>query len=214
MAGTSDAAGGRAFADQTPTLRTRRLVLRPWTEADAPDLMGAFGSDEAMRHWNAPPARTADDLARDIARSRAAPPASHAAWAVVLPDARGGGRAVGMVNYHDRDARNRRLSIGFILDPAHRGRGLAREAVGALLDHCFGALGAHRAEAAISPDNAASIRLVGRLGFAAEGGPLRDRLLVADGRWMSVLLFGLLDEEWRGRAVVSPGPKPRPAGDG
>ena len=33
----------------------------------------------------------------------------------------------------------------------------------------------HRIEALIHPDNVASIRLVERLGFRCEGGPLRDR---------------------------------------
>jgi len=53
---------------------------------------------------------------------------------------------------------------------------------------------AHRVEAEIEPENAASIRLAERLGFQREG-LLRDRMFVA-GEARSVLMFGLLQPEW------------------
>ena len=102
-----------------------------------------------------------------------------------------------MVNYHHRDARNGRLEIGFILAPAHCGSGLAREAVEALLRHCFVTLGIHRIEAQIAPANTASLRLIERLGFRLEGGPMRDRLRTADAGWISVLMYALLDTDWQ-----------------
>ncbi len=176
-----------------PTLETARLTLRPWAEADAPDLTAKLGDAAAIRHWNAPPAASAEALADAIATSRAAPAGLHAAWSVV---SRAEDRVMGMANYHDSDERNCRLGIGFALAPAYWGRGYAREAVSALLGHCFGALGAHRVEALVAPENAASLRLVNRLGFRCEGGPLRDRLHVGDRGWMNVMIYSLLKAEW------------------
>ena len=96
-----------------------------------------------------------------------------------------------MVNYHHREAHNRRLEVGYILAPAKQGRGLMTEAMQALLAYCFDELGVRRVQALIHPDNAASIRLAQRLGFRCEGGPLRDYWRVGDG-YMDVMMYGLL----------------------
>ena len=50
------------------------------------------------------------------------------------------------------------------------------------------------APAVIHPDNAASIRLVMRLGFRCEGGPLRDYWRVGD-EYASVMMYALLAGE-------------------
>jgi ribosomal-protein-alanine N-acetyltransferase len=94
--------------------------------------------------------------------------------------AKDGDRCLGLVNYHHREQRNRRLEVGYILARAHWRQGLMTEAMTALLDYCFEALRVRRVEALIHPANTASIRLAEGLGFRCESGPLRDRLLVGD----------------------------------
>ena len=79
---------------------------------------------------------------------------------------------------------------GYFINPTRRRRGLAGEAVRAMLDFCFGELGLHRAEALIDPDNAPSRALAEKLGFRAEG-LLRDHLRVGD-TWRSEMLYSLL----------------------
>jgi ribosomal-protein-alanine N-acetyltransferase len=175
-------------------LQTPRLILRPWVEEDAAALFSVFGDAEAMRHWNAPPVASVDALRADIAGSRAVPPEAHLGWAVTLRDT---GEAVGFVNYHHRDIRNRRLEIGYILARAQWRQGITLEAVAAMLDHCFGALAVHRAEATVSPANQASIRFLERLGFMCEGGPMRARMWTSDGRSLDALMFGLLAPDWQ-----------------
>ena len=96
-----------------------------------------------------------------------------------------------MVNYHHREAQNRRLEVGYILAPANQGRGLMTEAMQALLAYCFEELDVHRVQALIHPDNAASIALAKRLGFRCEGGPLRDYWRVGEA-YMSVMMYALL----------------------
>ena len=88
----------------------------------------------------------------------------------------------------------KKLEIGYILAPAQQGRGLMTEAVAALVAYCFGELAVHRIEALIHPDNTASIRLVERLGFLCEGGPLRDRGAEDDG-YMSVMMYARIGGE-------------------
>jgi ribosomal-protein-alanine N-acetyltransferase len=95
-----------------------------------------------------------------------------------------------MVNYHRRDAHHRRLQLGYIVAPKHQRCGFGTEAVRAVLDYCAGALHVHRIEALIHPDNVNSTRLVERLGFHCEGGPLRDYWRVGDG-YASVMIYAL-----------------------
>jgi RimJ/RimL family protein N-acetyltransferase len=84
---------------------------------------------------------------------------------------------------------------------AHWGRGIATEAVAALIDELF-AEGQRRLFADTDPDNVASIALVERLGFK------REALLRAE--WEThigvrdSLIFGILADEWRAqRAALS-----------
>jgi ribosomal-protein-alanine N-acetyltransferase len=174
-----------------PVLHTTRLRLRLLTEDDAPGLHEAYGDATAMRFWDAQPSRDLAETRQRIARSREASPQWHATFAL---ERRETGQFVGAVNYHDRRPLNRRLVLGWIIVPNCWQQGLAHEAVGALLDHCFQALDAHRIEAEIDPENTASRRLAERLGFRQEG-LLRDRLWVA-GRPSSCYMYSLLRPEW------------------
>src|SRR5690606_38652938 len=69
---------------------------------------------------------------------------------------------------------HRRAEVGFMLAPAHWGKGYAAEAVRAVLRFAFEAMDLHRVEADVDPDNGASLRLLERLGFRREG-YLRER---------------------------------------
>ena len=175
-----------------PILETPRLRLRPLIASDAEPLHGCYGDPEAMRYWDFPasldPAQTAERLSQSLRTD----PKWHAAWAVLLKD---GEQFLGMVNYHHREPWYQRLEVGYILARPYWRRGFMSEAMLAFLGHCFAGLGTHRVEATIEPENVDSIRLVERLGFRREG-LLRDRLLV-DGTYRSVLMFALLEGEWR-----------------
>jgi RimJ/RimL family protein N-acetyltransferase len=174
-----------------PELATRRLWLRRLKVEDAPDLHLAYGDADAMRFWDAPPSRDVAETRRRIEQSFEWDPTWQAAWAVLSGTT---DQLVGMVNYHARNQRHRRLSVGWILLPRHWGLGYMQEAASALLAHCFGPLQTHRVEAEIEPDNSRSIRLAERLGFQREG-LLRDRMRV-EGEPRSAFMYALLRPEW------------------
>jgi len=180
-----------------PEFTTARLRLRPMVKGDAAGLHTAYGDPEAMRFWDT-------SSSRDLAQTKARIPNNtprHAAWAVLLKD---GKQFRGMVNYHHREAWNRRLEVGYILSRPHWGKGLMSEAMQAFLGYCFDTLETHRVEAIIEPGNRRSARLAEALGFRAEG-LMRDRLCV-DGIFRSVRMYALLAGDWYARH-----PKPVPA---
>ncbi len=174
-----------------PELITDRLRLRRLGPKDAPGLHLAYGDAEAMRYWDAPPCRDVAETEARIRQSCRANTIWHAAWALLMQD----DQFIGMVNYHARQPWNRRLAVGWILVPQFQQRGYMREAMRALLSHCFNTLETHRIEAEIEPDNHRSMRLAERLGFRREG-LLRDRLCVG-GEPRSIWMYGLLCPEWK-----------------
>lgn len=175
-----------------PVLATSRLRLRQFRADDAGAMHACFADPGAMRFWNTPVHARSIETERSVRSFIDCTPSYYRFWAVA--DA-ATDRCLGLVNYHDGHIRSRRASIGYIIDPACQGRGIATEAVTAMLDFCFAELGLHRLEAFIHPDNQRSLRLIERLGFRREG-LLRDHLRVGD-EWRDDALYALLAVEWR-----------------
>lgn len=82
--------------------------------------------------------------------------------------------------------------IGYWVDQAVAGRGIIPTAVAMAADHAF-AVGLHRVEINIRPENSASRRVVEKLGFRLEG--TRTAYLHIGGRWCDHLSYALLAEE-------------------
>lgn len=83
--------------------------------------------------------------------------------------------------------------IGYWIDEAFAGRGITPTALAMAVDHCFRVMGMHRLEASIRPENAASRRVVEKLGFRDEG--LRVRQLHINGTWRDHICYAITAEE-------------------
>ena len=86
----------------------------------------------------------------------------------------------------------RSAHVGYWIDREQAGRGVIPTGVALVTDHLF-AIGLHRVEINIRPENAASLRVVEKLGFRPEG--LRPRYLHIDGAWRDHLCFALTVDE-------------------
>lgn len=175
-----------------PRLHGARVLLRPLREDDVPALFAQYSDADFMRYWSFPPLTAIDQARAMFDRNlRGARAGDCIPWAVALArdDA-----MIGTCTLFAIDAAHRRAMIGYGLARRHWGRGYAQEALRLALGHAFGALGLHRVEADIDPRNAASLRLVERLGFAREG-LLRERWLVGDDVQDSAM-YGLLARDY------------------
>jgi RimJ/RimL family protein N-acetyltransferase len=95
------------------------------------------------------------------------------------------------------DARGTQAELGWVVDPAHGGRGLATEAVRELLRICFEDLALRRVVASCFADNTASWRLMERLGMRREEHTVADALH-RSGTWLDGYGYALLATEWGG----------------
>ena len=84
-------------------------------------------------------------------------------------------------------------AIGYWVSQDVAGRGIAPTAVAMLTDWSFTSGSLHRVEIAIRPENAASLRVVQKLGFRYEG--LRRRYIHIDGDWRDHFTFAVTYDE-------------------
>jgi ribosomal-protein-alanine N-acetyltransferase len=82
-------------------------------------------------------------------------------------------------------------SLGYWIGEPFARRGLMTGALQGLVPFAFGSLRLHRLEAACIPSNAASIRLLEKMGFAREG--YAREYLCINGLWQDHLLFARLN---------------------
>jgi [ribosomal protein S5]-alanine N-acetyltransferase len=165
-------------ASHWSAIRTRdEHYLAPWE----PTMPGGWAQRHATGEW---PARWLQ--LRAIGRRGAALP-----FAVTLD-----GRFVGHVMVGNV-VREPLLSayVGYWVDSSVAGGGVITAAVALVVDHCFGRVGLHRLEATVRPENAASLRVLEKLGFRKEG--LFERYLDVDGAWRDHLVYALTAEEVR-----------------
>ncbi len=93
--------------------------------------------------------------------------------------------------------------VGVTLAQASQGKGLATEALTAVVTELFEQRGIHRVFAQADDRNVPVLRLLERLGFRCEA-----RLVEADwvkGEWTTLRLYAVLDREWRGRTPPARG---------
>jgi ribosomal-protein-alanine N-acetyltransferase len=83
--------------------------------------------------------------------------------------------------------------LGYWVSERAAGRGVTPTAVALATDYCFRRLNLHRMEICIRPENAASLRVVEKLGFRYEG--LRRRYIHINGDWRDHFSFALTAEE-------------------
>jgi ribosomal-protein-alanine N-acetyltransferase len=84
-------------------------------------------------------------------------------------------------------------TIGYWVSERFAGKGVTPTAVALAADYCFFQVGLHRMEVCIRPENAASLRVVEKLGFRYEG--LRRRYIHINGQWCDHFCFALVTEE-------------------
>jgi len=90
-------------------------------------------------------------------------------------------------------------TIGYWVSQHVAGRGITPLAVAMVSDYAWFEVGLHRVEINIRPENAASLRVVDKLGFRDEG--VRRRFLHIQGDWRDHRSFALTAEEVPGGLV-------------
>jgi [ribosomal protein S5]-alanine N-acetyltransferase len=182
-----------------PTLDAGSVRLRQLGPADLADLHSVFSDVAAMRYWSRPAFADLDETRDYLAAiDRGRETGDLLQWGI---EHLAQGRIVGTTTLFNLDFRQGRAEVGYILGALWWGQGLASAALQRLFTHAQDGLGLRRIEADVDPRNAASLRLLERLGFQREG-YCRERWLVS-GELQDAVLLGLLLREWKPAPVVA-----------
>lgn len=101
---------------------------------------------------------------------------------------------IGDLGIHVLHDDSKQAELGITLAPKYHGRGLAAEAVTALLGFLFDQLQMHRVFGSVDPRNSPSMALMQRVGMRKEA-HLKESLWFK-GSWVDDVIFAMLDREY------------------
>ena len=146
---------------------TERLRLRHFNDNDAAFIVRLLNEPGFLRYIGDRGVRTVQDAASYIERAALASYRAHG-FGVYAVQLRQTGAIIGMCGLMQKpwlDAPD--LAYAFLAEA--EGSGYASEAARAVIDHARDTLGMDRIVAVVVPENAASLRVLAKLGFTARG---------------------------------------------
>ncbi len=180
------------FSD-IPNLNTERLLLRRMLIGDCYD-MHEYASNAAVTRyltWSPHP-----DL--EYTKEYLQYIANHYKlgdfydWAVILREENKMIGTCGFTRFHTQHDCG---EVGYVINPAYRGRGIACEALQAVMDFGFRKLGLHRIEAKYIDGNDASRRVMEKVGMTFEG--IRRGEMLIKGSYRDIGVCSILREDAR-----------------
>ncbi len=148
------------------TLETERLRLRPFRETDAAFLLEVLNEPAFIRNIGDRGVRTVEEAVIYM-RERILAQYESYGFGMLLVESRESGELVGICGLIKRDNLED-IDIGFSLLERFWSRGYAAEAAAAVLRDALEVRKLSRLVAIVAPHNAASVRLLEKLGFHLE----------------------------------------------
>jgi len=175
-----------------PQMETERLLLQPMAAGHLDFVFQHFSDPEINRYiLDDEPVQTMEQ-AQEIIDFYVPPRKSYNRWVLTL---KADETLIGTCGFHKWDQRNHHAEVGYDLKTKYWHKGYMTEALRAALRYGFEQMGLNRIEAIVYPENAASLRLLQRLGFQQEG-LFRQSFRQGD-KYYDHLLLALLKGEWR-----------------
>ncbi|MEV6835801.1 GNAT family protein [Streptomyces sp. NPDC051133] len=187
------------FPDET--IRTGRLVLRPFAERDIPAVQAAC-DDEVTQRWLPLPSPYTEEHARWWCTEGAPQSLSSGDGIQFAAEDGTSGELVGCFGFKSTNWRELTTEIGYWTVPAARGRGFAQEAVRALAAWVFTATPVRRITLLAATENVASQRVALKAGFTREG-VLRSAAVTHAGR-VDCVAYGLIPRDLPGDSRDTP----------
>ena len=169
-----------------------RIILRPYTMADAPALFEAIDqSRERLRLWMGwvDGHRTLAD-SEDYCRRVSSTWAERSDFSLGMWR-REDGRFLGGTGFHNTDWSVPSFEVGYWIREGEVGKGYVEEAVRLQVRFAFDVLGAARLMLTCDPENVRSRRIPDAIGFVLEG-RLRNHMRLESGELRDTLVFSLV----------------------
>ena len=153
----------------TQTIETDRLILRPFTMADAEPMYRNWANDDEVTKFLTWPTHESVEITKmvlaDWTASYAKPDFYN--WAIVLKD--NGPEPIGSISVVAQNSKTECAEIGYCMSRAHWGKGIMTEALSATIDFFFAEVGFNRVQADHDANNPASGKVMEKSGMRFEG---------------------------------------------
>ncbi|OIK14911.1 GNAT family N-acetyltransferase [Bacillus sp. MUM 13] len=174
-----------------PVLETDRLILRQVIDSDKNDMFEYLSDPRVMQYYGMEPFTESKSIQSEIDwYSSIFSEKSGVRWGICLKD---DGKMIGSCGFHNRESKHFRAEIGYELHHDYWGKGIAKEALTAILLYGFTELKLMRIQAFIEPANDSSRSLVKKLGFKEEG--LLRKYEYTVGKFDDLYIYSLLKGE-------------------
>ena len=150
-----------------PEIKSKRLLLRKMTEADAPELLFLRSDDVVMQYIDREKTKSLEEALDFIKKINTAIDNNESVlWAIALldkPDT-----MIGNICFWRIDKQHSRSEVGYTLHPHHWNKGIMKEALLTAIEYGFKEMKLHSIEGRINPDNFVSGILLEKAGFIRE----------------------------------------------
>jgi len=176
------------------TVETKRLILRDFRIDDWKSVHEYAANPNAVVHipWGPNSADQTIEFVRKAVEDATRPNRKVFEFAVVLREE---DRLIGGTGLRVSGTENRDAGMGYIINPAFWKRGYASEAAAAIVEFGFRQRGLHRIWAECDPANAASARVLEKIGMIREGRLRQHKWYKED--WRDSYLYSILYPEWK-----------------
>ena len=158
----------RELFQEEQTIESDVLYMRPVSEEDAEALLPMY-SDVAIYRYRPGMPRNSIPLVLKVIKRFQQSMEKNETVAYTVFDKREGGKAVGLVEVFNVDARVEQVEIGYTVIPSYQNRGIAAAAIGSITDYLIWEIGFNRVRATVHVDNVPPQKAVLRNGFTLEG---------------------------------------------
>lgn len=175
-----------------PVLETNRLILRQMRHSDTEVFYALRTSETIMKYIGRPRPTDLNEVRALIDKILSDYNQSEGISWVITPKETD--EIIGTIGFWRLDKTNHRAEIGYLLHNDYWGKGIATEAMHAVLPYGFNELKFHAIEANIDPLNEASKKLLLRTGFVQEA-YFRESYYF-EGKFLDSAIFCLLHHEY------------------
>ncbi len=174
-------------------IETERLHLRRMRDRDLQDYFEIDNHPGHCQFLSRPP-HTLEQSAQFIATARDLPLNAEGHYLHVSVDLKSSGRMIGNVCIKVESQAHGQGDVGWFLGAAHRGQGLATEAVRAWMNFCFETIDLHRITARCDAKNTRSQAMMERIGMRQEAH--YRQIAFFDDVWHDQYCYAILKHEW------------------
>ncbi|WP_028392623.1 GNAT family N-acetyltransferase [Bacillus cihuensis] len=175
-----------------PVLETNRLVLREVKKGDANSILKYMSDIEVIKYYGLEPFKTINDALSEISWYQSIlNNKTGIRWGITL---KGEDEVIGSCGFLNMIPQHYRTGIGYELSKSYWGKGIASEALEAVLTYGFELLKFQRIEALIEPLNISSQKLAEKQGFIREG--LLRNYEFTCGKFDDLYMYSLLKQDF------------------